>query len=522
MGRLAFLARLVASAEMFNLSSMLNVLLLLMCGAFTGLALPPIGWWWLMFVGFTTLHLLLHPKFILSKRQVFGRGLSFAFGYFVVAFHWIGFAFTVDAATYLWMMPFAVGGLALFMACYWAVALTLVSRIPEKFVPVLARIPVAIGLAEYVRGHLLTGFPWSSVGLISETMGGFVQVSSLIGMTGLTVVLLALAVLPVQILRHRQIVFPALLVLILPVGWLWGNDRVDQNPTQYVPDVSVRLVQPNIAQSDKWRQENAADIFNSLLELTQRPDQSQASSRVVIWPESAIPFLLDENADALQRIAVALGDNRVLLTGAIRRQLGAAGEPPYFTSILQIDSFGSVRGVYDKWRLVPGGEFLPFEPILSRLGFRKVVSLPESFTAGQGPAALNIPGMGRAAMLICYEAIFPHHLLPVPRPDWIVNVTNDGWFGQSVGPHQHLAQVRMRAIEQGLPIARAANTGISAMIDPVGRLIARSALDSVAVIDTSLPQALSAGTNYSKWGDYMFLLMLLVVVICFHPLRNIP
>jgi apolipoprotein N-acyltransferase len=151
-----------------------------------------------------------------------------------------------------------------------------------------------------------------------------------------------------------------------------------------------------------------------------------------------------------------------------------------------------------------------------------VVSLPESFDAGQGPAALNIPGMGRAAMLICYEAIFPHHLLPTLRPDWIVNVTNDGWFGQSVGPHQHLAQVRMRAIEQGLPIARSANTGISAMIDPVGRLTARSALDQVAVIDTPLPQALSAGTNYSKWGDYMFLLMLLVVVICFHPLRNIP
>lgn len=491
-------------------------LALMFLGALAGLALPPLGWWWLLFPSFSMLHLSLFGRLVLSRFQLFWRGLAFAFGYFLVAFHWIGFAFTVDSATYLWMMPFAVGGLALFMASYWAIGLVVVSTIPERIMPKLGRIPVAIGVAEWLRGHLLTGFPWSAPGLVAESMGGFTQLASIIGMTGLTALLLALAVLPAQIFSVRNqgwraIIVPLVMALVLPLGWVWGNNRIAQNPTQYVASTVVRLVQPNIAQSDKWRSDNAAAIFDRLLALTRQPSAGKIVPHIVVWPESAIPFLLDENAEALQRIAQALGPDRILLTGAIRRQLGAAGEPPYFTSILMIDGSGSVRSVYDKWRLVPGGEFLPFEAILSRLGFRKVVSLPESFTAGQGPAAFTISGAGRAALLICYEAIFPHDLVPKDRPDWIVNVTNDGWFGLSAGPHQHFAQVRMRAIEQGLPIARSANTGISGMIDPVGRVLAASSLGEMTVLDQPLPRQLMSATLYARWGDFALLVVLIVL-----------
>jgi apolipoprotein N-acyltransferase len=288
------------------------------------------------------------------------------------------------------------------------------------------------------------------------------------------------------------------------------------------------VVQPNISQDEKWREDNARQIFDRLKILSASPGKGGALGvpTHIIWPESAVPFLIDESPVARQELAVLLQGRATLFTGALRRdpnQRDAQGEPAVHNSIIVFDGYGQVAGHYDKWRLVPGGEFLPFEWLLEPLGFRKVVTVPGSFQAGPGPVTVTVPGAPAAALLVCYEIVFPQKLVSRDqRPSWIVNVTNDGWFGRSTGPYQHLAQAQLRAIEQGLPIVRAANTGISAVIDSYGRLRERLPLGSSGVIDARLPAALPA-TLYASWGDSgLYLLVLACLVVAFSVKRRTP
>jgi apolipoprotein N-acyltransferase len=282
--------------------------------------------------------------------------------------------------------------------------------------------------------------------------------------------------------------------------------------------VRLRIVQPNIAQDAKWRAGNAAEIFDTLAGLSNSAtaDAPGGISGIthVIWPESAVPVYLAENQSALARIDELLPDQTVLITGALRRDPARSdreGRPLVYNSVLVFNDAASVAARYDKWRLVPGGEFLPFESILAPLGFRKVVTVPGSFASGTGPVTLAIPGAPPAGMLICYEAIFPDHLVEArARPQWLINVTNDGWFGDSTGPYQHLAQARLRAIEQGVPIVRAANTGISAVIDSHGRIVSELGLGRQGIIDARLPAALPA-TFYSRYGDWTLLGLIILL-----------
>jgi apolipoprotein N-acyltransferase len=498
----------------------------LMAGAVLALALPPLNLWPAMFPAMAGALWLL--------RQADGRvwtaslsGFLFGLGYFLVAFHWIGFAFLIDAATYLWMMPFAVLGLAAFMALYWAAAFAVAAGLWRRRVPGLASLPALLALVEWLRGHLFTGFPWAAPGLMADGMGGVLQLASLMGMPGLTYAVLLWGAIPAILWAERragfrQLMLPVALLGLLPLSWAWGQWRLAAIPAEDVPGVSLALVQPNISQDDKWRSDNAAAILDKLLALSTSAVAAGASH--VIWPESAVPFLLDESDEALSRIAQALQPGQVLITGAIRREAASgAGAERYHTSILAVDDAGRVAGTYDKWRLVPGGEYLPLAFLLEPLGFRKVVSLPESFTAGPGPGSFDLGAAGRAGLLICYEAIFPHRLVEEGRrPQWLINVTNDGWFGNSVGPYQHMAQVRMRAVEQGLPVARAANTGISAIVDAVGRVRGPSRLGSEAVIAGPLPKALPQ-TPFARHGNLLAVVMAIVcaAAIWFGQIRKL-
>ncbi len=475
---------------------LLSFILHLFCGVALAVGLPPLSQIWLVFIALAGVAILNHDLSSLALQQRFWRGFMFGLGYFAFALHWIGFAFLVDAADYLWMMPFAVGGLAMFMALYWGVAFGVAGYLANKRWPVWLVLPVCLAIAEWLRGILLTGFPWAAPGLIADGMGGILQVASLVGMPGLTLLVLLWG-MALGGLYHRQVVALGVLAT-LPACLMWGDWHLAMAPKPDASGPLIRLVQPNISQNDKWRADNTAKIFDDLLQLSASANDQPAT--VVIWPESAVAFLLDESQAALAKIASILQPRQVLLTGAIRRQFGRDGAETYHTSVELIDSNGVVQNYYDKWRLVPGGEYLPLAWVLEPLGFRKVVNLPESFTAGAGPQSVNVPGIGNAGLLICYEAIFPDQLVVAsPRPRWIVNVTNDGWFGSSVGPYQHLAQVRMRAVEQALPIARAANTGISAVIDPWGRYIAKTKLETRDAIEVHLPQT-GEPTPFSRWG----------------------
>ena len=477
-------------------------------GAASALALPPFDAWWIF--GFTV------PAFLfLIDGQPLGRsfqfGWLFGFGYFLVALHWIGYAFFVNAAADLWMMPFAVGGLSAAMALYWAAAAGCASTLCKRGWPIYFAMPICLAIAEWLRGRLFTGFPWAVPGQAVDGMGGVAQAASIIGMNGLTFILLLCAAAPFALFKGAYKTAFCMLA-ILPLMWLWGEWRLHHNPTQFVDGVQLRIVQPNLSQDDKWRNGNARLIFDELLALSALPSQNNRPITHIIWPESIVPFLIDESPQGLSEIAAMLGSNRYLLAGAVRRA-APANDAAYYTSILAINGNGQVIGHYDKSHLVPGGEFLPFAWLLEPLGFRQVVDMPESFSSGTGTESLAIPGAGLVGAQICYEAIFPEQTsLLTHRPDWLVNVTNDGWFGKSTGPWQHLAQLRLRAIEQGLAVARAANTGISAVIDPYGRYIFQSEIGVKGQFDSSLPRSIEAPL-YARIGDYSFMFLLFCAIV---------
>lgn len=486
-------------------------------GAVAALGLPPLDLWPLALLAVPLFLALLASASDKGWRQGFGTGWFFGLGYFAVGFHWIGFAFLVDAATYLWMLPFMLGILAGGMAIYWGLAAMLVKRLAGPPLSQVFFFAGAFAGAEWLRGHLFTGFPWSAPGQMTDGMGGVEQAASVIGMTGLTLLVLLWSALPYAWFTERRLwprIAALALLATLPALWALGIHRLADGPQPMLPGIAIRLVQPNISQEEKWREENARTIFDQLKTLSSQPSPVHpdgiGSITHVIWPESAVPFLIDESAVARDELRPLLGFRTVLITGSIRRaQKPVEGQPgpETFNSIVTFGGNAEVVARYDKWRLVPGGEFLPLGWLLEPLGFHKIVRTPGSFTPGQGPVTLAVPGLPPAQMLVCYEAIFPDRLVdPGHRPGVIINVTNDGWFGRSAGPWQHLAQVRLRAIEQGLPVLRAANTGISAVIDAKGRLLHALPLGESGTIDSGLPPALMT-TYYASWGDFFFVLL---------------
>lgn len=507
---------------MAGLPAVLRGILALVAGAIVAVGLPPLGWWPLAFIGLPLFLALLETGKRLTWRSGFGLGWGFGLGYFAVAFHWIGYAFLVEADTYLWMMPFMLGILAGGMAIYWGLAALLARRFGGSGLQLALTFSGLLAIAEWLRGHLFTGFPWAAPGLLADGMGGVVQAASVIGMTGLTLVVVLWATLPFVALtdhRWRARLAGLVLILLLPALWAWGDWRLAGATDAMVPGVAIRIVQPNLPQQEKWREDNVRQIVDDLEQMSSlpTPDRPEGISTIthVIWPESAVPFLIDESPVVKAELKPLLGGRTALITGAVRLDRKGEGvEPDVHNSIIVFDGNAEPVERYDKWRLVPGGEFLPFAWLLEPLGFRQVVQTPGSFVPGPGPRTVTLPGGLRAALTICYEAIFPDRLVDdAERPQVIINVTNDGWFGRSTGPWQHLAQARLRAIEQGLPMIRAANTGISAVIDAHGRTLKMLPLLEKGVVDSLLPVAL-APTLYGRLGDFWLVMLVLAVLGC--------
>jgi apolipoprotein N-acyltransferase len=484
---------------------------LLLLGALSALAMPPLDLWWVLFITIPLVLAGFEVEKQSSSRRIFGLGWCFGFGYFLAALHWIAFAFFINPND-IWMMPIALGALAGGMALFWAAAILASMAIAKRGFPLYLVLPVCMGAFEWLRGNILTGFPWAVFGQAADGMGAIAQLASVIGMTGLTLLIWLWAAAPVvffsNVRKHK--IIAAIILLVLPLAFAWGQFRLTQNPTTYAPNIMLRLVQPNISQSDKWREGNARPIFDQLKTLTSAPSSTGQLVTHIIWPESAVPFLIDESSDGKAELKAALKPNQILMTGAVRRQ-SPRDDADYFTSVLTFNDQAEVIGTYDKWHLVPGGEFLPLAWLLEPLGLRKVVNLPGSFKAGKGPSSIEVPGLGPVGMSVCYEAIFPGALYDSSnRPNLLVNVTNDGWFGNSAGPYQHLAQLRLRAIESGLPVARAANTGISAIIDPLGREVFASQLNTTGNFDVVLPKRLEP-TFFEAVGNGLFFFILFLL-----------
>ena len=456
-----------------------------------------------------------------TALRAFLTGWSFGFGYFLASLYWIGQAFFVDAETYAWMMPVAVAALPAGMALYWGGAAALAALVWTNGLRRLFLFAALLSIAEWLRGHLFTGFPWNALGYASEAVGGIAQLAAFVGIWGLTLLIVLWASLPALLGDERRSLGARLMAIAIALSplplWAVGAARLASADASFVPGLMVRIVQPNVPQSDKWRSENASRMFSDLLSMSGAAAGTADTSAPthVIWPESSVPFLIDEQPAALDAIAAAVPDGTVILMGSLRRSpaKGTRGEARVYNSLFVIDGAGEIRAFYDKTHLVPYGEYLPGEDWLEPLGFRRLVPIPGSFEAGEGPATLPLGSAPAVSPLICYEAIFPGHVASRrERPGWLLNLTNDGWFGRSSGPYQHLAQARFRSIEEGLPLLRAANTGISAVIDAHGRIIRQLPLGEKGVIDSGLPQAISS-PPYARMGDLAFFLMVIAAAV---------
>lgn len=407
-------------------------------------------------------------------------------GYFGLALSWIVEPFLVDIARTGWMAPFGLFFLAGGLALFWAAAFALAKRLAPAGVAGVLSLAAALALAEYLRAWGLTGFPWAMPAYIwVETP--IAQTAAFVGPHGLGLVTLTLALLP-GLLRPRWAIAGVFGLALLWVGGLW---RLQAETTQ--TETQVRLVQPNAPQHLKWDPQWMPEFYRRQREATAAP--VPRAPDLVVWPEAAVPFLLDTRPELFAQIGGALQNPQAHVVLGLRRLDGA---DDWFNSLAAVRADGTTPVRYDKHHLVPFGEYMPLRPLFDAVGLGGFVG---TFARGEGAQRLSLPGVPDFQPLICYEAIFPHEILRgATRPVWLLQITNDAWFGTWSGPYQHLAQARMRAIEQGLPLARSANTGVSAMIDPFGRITASLPLGQEGFVDAPLPAALRP-TLYARTGD---------------------
>ena len=462
-----------------------------------------------------------------SIRAAWLIGWWQGFGYFTAGLWWLGNAFLVDADQFAWALPLGVFGLpallALFNACGFALARWLWSAHPVRIVTLAA----ALALSELLRGVVMTGFPWNAYGMALSSILPLAQTAALVGLPGLTMIMVGVAAAPATLLDdaplRQRLTAPVAALGLLACMTIGGLVRLDQ-PAVMREHVLLRVIQPIIPQDDKFSMANAKAIMQTYIDLT-LGDTHAASDPMdgvthVIWPESSFPFILGREPLALQMIADMLKHKAILITGAIREERrisetpqGTVAQRHYYNSAQVVGADGSILASADKVHLVPFGEYLPFSDLLSQWGLRRFVTAPGSFSTGEALRRFDLPGLAGVTFLICYEAIFPAAVTPQnQRPSVLVNLTSDAWFGFSPGPHQHFAQARLRTIEEGLPMVRSANAGISAVIDPFGRILKALPLGQENALTSPLPQPLPP-TLFAKTGFAPAMLLIVLGLV---------
>lgn len=495
-------------------------------GAATTLALPPVHIVPLLIPAFVSL--LWQLEGIESRRGAFALGWVFGVGHFAAGLYWVGIAFFVDAPTFGWMMPFAVTGLAAGLAIFTGLVTLAVWSLPWRGPSMVLVFTAAWGVAAWLRGHILTGFPWNLLGTAWTFSDTAIQAAALLGAWGLSLITVFAAAAPATLAmpggRWRRWGLPtaaAALVVALFAGGALRLALAQPAGSESVPDVRLRIVQAAVPQDLKWDRDLRLQHLQRHLDMTQAPGFERATH--VVWPETAVAFFLSQEPELRNDLAPAAPPGGALITGLPRAQApvddeGGQALPTFYNSLAAIGPDGADLAVYDKFHLVPFGEYVPLREWLP---VDKLTPGAIDFSPGPGPRSLRVDGLPAFSPLICYEAIFPGNVLDrEDRPDWLLNVTNDAWFGHSSGPYQHLASARLRAVEEGLPLVRAANTGISVVADAHGRILHRLALGERGVIDAGLPRSLNGLTPYARFGDIGFAVLLVMVFAAAAALRR--
>jgi apolipoprotein N-acyltransferase len=527
-----------------------RILIAFLAGAVSVLALPPLDIWPIPFLTFPVLVWLVDGAAagrLGGVPAAAAAGWWFGFGYLLAGLYWVGYAFLVDAKTFGWLLPFAVIALPAGMACYTALGLALARLLWTRGAMRLLSLAVTLTFAEWLRGHMFSGFPWNAYSYMLISPLWLAQGAALVGIWGLTFLAVAIYASPAVLAddradTKRPWIAPAVGLVVIVALAAYGVIRLARTPTEFVDGVRLRIMQPNLQQDEKFNYAQKQQVMSRYLALSDRASGPQPTGvrdvTHLIWPESAFPFFLTREPDALAQIAALLPQGTVLITGAVRPPETPPGEPitRAYNSVYVIDHDGSILSVYDKVHLVPFGEYLPFQRLLERLGLMQLTKVGGGFIAGDRRRNQRVPGAPSFLPLVCYEIIFSGDAVPRSdrpswlvehigrfvewpfvagsgeRPGWMLNLTNDGWFGVSAGPYQHFQQARVRAIEEGLPLVRAANTGISAVVDPLGRVIASLPLGTEGVLDAPLPQSIPP-TPFARLGQSPLILVLGVALV---------
>nr|WP_233488879.1 apolipoprotein N-acyltransferase [Rhodovulum sp. 12E13] len=473
-------------------------------GAVAALGQVPVSWSWLalgacaLAIGLFTLPL--------GWRLAAWRGWAFGTGHFAVALFWIVEPFFVDPLRHGWLAPFALVAMAGGLALFWAAAFGLAQALGRGRAGRALWLVVALTGAEMLRSVVFTGFPWALIGHIWIGTPQM-QLAALGGADALTLLTLAAAALP-TLMGTRRLLLGAIAgaaLAALPGAYAaWRMPDAPLPPAE--PAVTVRLIQPNAPQHLKWRPDMIGVFWERSLDLTAAPAEGPAPD-LVLWPETSVPYLLESAAPGFARMDEAAG--AAWIAAGIQRQ-DEGGH--WRNSLVALAPGGAAVDVYDKHHLVPFGEYMPLGDVFERWGiFGLAANLTGSYRPGQGARLMDLGPAGRAMPLICYEAIFSREIRALPeRPAWLLHATNDAWFGQLSGPYQHLGQARLRAVEFGLPVLRAANTGVSAAIDAHGRVLAAIPLGRAGHLDVALPRALPP-TPFARLGSLPVLAALTVL-----------
>lgn len=520
-------------------------LLLFALGAIATLAMPPVSFTPALLIAFTGFAWALDGSGRLWRAA--WDGWWFGFGFFVTGLYWVANALLTDVAQFAWLLPLAVVALPALLALFTAAAALLAHLLWYPGPWRVLSLAVAWTAAEGLRGHLFTGFPWNLVGYTWTWSDAALQSASIIGVHGLSLATVFIMATPAALLVARpraqfdgkarqaggtgeartssdatgwrdrraepaggRAAVLSLALVLLAGDFAYGIVRLGDATDAMQDGISLRLVQANIAQEFKWEPEQLRANLERHLTLTRTRGIETASA--VIWAETALPYAIDGNRDLRRALGALLPPGALLITGLPRIETDSTGQliARMWNSVAMLDATGTVVGTYDKAHLVPFGEYVPLRPVLAALGMEKVVPGILDYSAGPGPRTIVLPGLPDVSPLVCYEVIFPGAVTAAERPAWLLNLTNDGWYGRSAGPYQHFAMARVRAVEEGLPLVRAANTGISGVVDSYGRVRAELGLLEEGVLDSGLPVPLEP-TIYARLKDWPLLGLLVLL-----------
>ncbi len=499
--------------------SFMPPLLAFAAGVVGSCAMAPVGLWPLMFLSLSVFYVLYAQG--LSAWGATLLGFFYALGYFVNGLWWIGNALLVDGNEFAWVWPISVIGLPALLSLFTAIACGCAFIIaPPRTVRGFAAFGACLALAEFIRGHIFSGFPWNMFGYAWGDTLPMAQVTSLIGIYGLSLLTIFWGAKAGFIFIGRTARWQKICLLLLAFAtsagsYAYGYLRLQANPTKFDDSVQLQIVQPNIKQDMKWNPADIVPNFEKHLSLSvEQKNASDAPVTVILWPETAVPPIMTENETARDRIEETLkthNKDAYLLSGILERTEEPDGQRTYHNSLGIFTKDGAMKNVYSKTHLVPLGEFIPFQDWIP---IRPVVEF-SGFEPGNGPSNIKYKNIPVFSPLICYEIIFSGDVVDRRddnQPRWIAAITNDAWYGLSAGPHQHFQHAVFRAIEQGLPVARSANTGISGLTDAYGRVIYKTNIYEDAVILSSLPLKSQNATPFSRLGNGIYLSVIALIM----------